>query len=269
MTKLLSGLELAPFIKERQLHQVRGLIQHFKVQPRLAIIQVVNNPVTSLYINIKKNYGNDIKVVVDVIKIDQVKVANLIKQLNSDNKITGIIVQLPLTDTSETDSLVNLIDPKKDVDGLGINSLWDSATATAINWLFAGYNIDLVGKSIAIVGKGRLVGKPLEKMWRNSGLEVSSYDDKVSDLKKELFSKDIIVSATGQPRLIKSDMIKSGAIVIDVGAATDRGKVVGDLDDEVRVRQDLTLTPLKGGVGPLTVAALMDNVIRAAYKSIK
>lgn len=265
MTRMLNGRELRDFIKERQAHQVRGLIQHFKIQPRLAIIVANDDPVIDIYTRLKKSYGEDIKIIVEVYTIDQAEAAELIRKLNRDVSVTGIVVQLPLADPAQTDELVNLIDPHKDVDGLGEHAEWDSATAMAINWLLAGYNIELANRKIAIVGQGRLVGKPLAQMWRVSGLSAKTLDDSCSDLKAELIDQDIIVTATGVPRLIKANMLKPRAVVVDAGAADDSGQIVGDLDESVRQRDDLTLTPAKGGVGPLTIAALMDNVIRAAY----
>lgn len=247
------------------MHQVRGLIQHFKSQPKLAIIVANDDPVIDVYTRLKKNYGEDIKIIVDIHKVDQPEVTGLIDELNNDDSIKGIVLQLPIANPEQTNELVNMIDPHKDVDGLGQNAKWDSATAMAINWLLAGYGIDLANKKLAIVGNGRLVGQPLSKMWRNSGLAPDVYDDTCSDLKSVLIDKDIIVTATGVPGLIKSDMLKRGAVVVDAGTADDNGRVVGDLDEPARRRDDLTLTPEKGGVGPLTIAALLDNVIRASY----
>lgn len=250
---------------ERQAHQVRGLIQHFKVQPRLAIIQTRHDAVTSLYTRLKQTYGADIKIVVDLHRVDQSEAAELIERLNKDSAIQGILLQLPLASPDQTDELINLISPTKDVDGLGERAKWDPTTATAINWLVAGYNINLSGRKIAIVGQGRLVGGPLTKMWRNSGYDVTPLDDTCRNLTDALVDKDVVVTATGVPGLIKPDMLKYGAVAIDAGVANDNGQTVGDLDPEVYQRNDLIITPQKGGVGPLTIAALMDNVIRASY----
>ena len=263
--RYLNGRELRDFIKERQAHQARGLIQHFKVQPRLAIIQTKHDLVTNVYTKLKKSYGEDIRIEVDIYSVPQDEVAELINQLNNDKVVQGILLQLPLNDPSQTDQLINLINPVKDVDGLGENAKWDPTTAMAINWLLAGYGIDLGGKKIAIVGQGRLVGRPLAKMWRNSGYDVTALDDSCHDLAGALIDKDVVVTATGVPRLIQPDMLKRGAVVVDAGVADDNGQTVGDLDDAVYARDDLTITPQKGGVGPLTIAALMDNVIRASY----
>ena len=265
MTRYLNGRELRDFVKERQAHQVRGLIQHFHVQPRLAIIQTTDDPVTDVYTRLKQSYGEDIRIVVDLHKIEQSRIVELVNQLNNDDGITGIVVQLPLANPTQTDQIVNQINPAKDVDGLGQNAEWDSATATAINWLLAGYNVNLADKKVAVVGQGRLVGAPLTHMWRHSGIEVVALDDSCRDLKSALSDMDVIVTATGVPGLIKSDMIKLGAVVVDAGVADDHGRTVGDADQAVYQRDDLTITPQKGGVGPLTIAALMDNVIRASY----
>lgn len=262
----LNGRELVGFIKERQAHQVRGLRQHFKVVPKLAIITTIDSPVIDLYVRLKCNYAADIAVETEVYRTTSQAVGDLLAQLNADPSVKGIIVQLPLDDPAQTDAVVNLITPEKDVDGLGQNAKWDSATATAINWLLAGYNVNLSGKRLALVGNGRLVGAPLLKMWRNSGLDVTVYDELTTNkLATELINYDVIVSAAGVPGLIKSEMLRPGAVVVDAGTASEGGKVVGDLDPAARQRSDLTVTPEKGGVGPLTIAALLDNVIRASY----
>lgn len=264
MNKILSGSELAAFIKERQAHQVRGLRQHYKVFPRLAILQTIDNPVIDTYVRLKQAYGADILIEVDVHKIPQDQIRTRITELNDDEKVHGIIVQLPLADAGETDEVVNLVAPNKDVDGLGQAPDFDPATPVAINWLLAGYNIDLKGKNIVIVGSGRLVGAPLLRMWRNSGLSVTMLNSSSDNFESTLRAADLIVTATGVPNLIRSDLVKIGAVVVDAGTASEQGKIVGDVAPDVRERSDIIITPEKGGVGPLTIAALMDNVIRAA-----
>ena len=264
--KILNGSELVGYIKERQARQVRALRQSWRVLPRLAIIRTGDNPVIDVYVRLKKIYGEDILIDVDIYSVSDDDLFEQIKKLNNDESIYGIIVQLPLSSPTQTDKAVQLIKPEKDVDGLGSDSNFTPATAMAINWLMAGYNIDLKNKKIAIVGNGRLVGAPLYKIWNKAGFNVSVYDDKTIDLGEAIRDSDVIVSATGVPGLIKSDMLKKSAVVIDAGTASENGKIVGDLADDVRNRKDLTVTPIKGGVGPLTVAALFDNVIQAARK---
>ena len=290
--KILNGRELAGFVKERQAHLARALRSEGKI-PKLVIIRDSDNPVITKYVELKKRYGEDIGVeVADVIASGVEELRTAVLNANADDSVSGIIVQLPLKDNSITDSVVSLISPEKDVDGLAASALdptsatsttsasaptsvapttpaappvphFDSATATAINWLLSGYGIDLAGKKIAIVGRGRLVGGPLIRMWKNSGygLTIFGRDGDLSTLP----NFDVIVTATGKPRLITSEMVAPGAVVVDAGTASEDGVLVGDLDPEVRDRSDLSaLTPKIGGVGPLTVSVLFENVLAAA-----
>lgn len=268
--KVLNGLELAGYIQERQAKQVRNLRQSYKVFPKLAIVRTTDNPVILTYVRKKQQYGEDILVAVDDHRpSNEDDALILIQQLNVDESVHGIIVQLPLGDVSRTDELVDAVAPEKDVDALGKNAMLDAATPMAINWLLTGYNVELQNKHILVVGHGRLVGAPLARMWRNSGLDVEIADSSVKDLANVVKNADVIVSATGSPGLITSDMLHPGAVVVDAATASEEGKIVGDVSSEVREREDLTITPEKGGVGPLTVAALFDNVIRAARTTTK
>jgi len=265
--KLLNGLELAGFIKERQAHEVRALRQAWNVRPKLAIVVTVEHPAIDVYMRMKTRYGADILVDVETHRVAQADAAVTVQKLNSDPTVHGIIVQLPLDDPSQTDEIVNLVTPEKDVDALGKNATLDPATPLAILWLLAGYNIDLAGKKIVLVGRGKLVGAPLERMLLTSGHDVTVIDRKTVDVPSVVRLADILVTATGQPGLITGDMIKERAVVVDAGVAGEQGKTTGDLADDVYERDDLTITPRKGGVGPLTICALFDNVIRAARAS--
>lgn len=266
--KLLNGSELAGYIKERQAKQVRALRQADHVFPKLAIVQTIDDPVIDTYVRLKHRYGQDILVDVELHKVEQSAAEETITELNNDANVHGIIVQLPLAEPSQTDKLVNMVDPKKDVDALGENAELDPATPMAINWLVAGYGIDLNQKKITIVGNGRLVGAPLARMWRNSGLDVTVIDRSVENPADIIQNSDVIVTAAGKPGIITSEMLRPGAVVIDAATSSEDGKIVGDVSPEVRERNDLTITPEKGGVGPLTVTALFDNVIRAAREFI-
>lgn len=265
--KILNGRELADYVKERQLKQVRNLRQSWKVFPRLAIIVANDDQVIDTYVRLKQEYGEDILIDVAVHKVSQSTVATLIDTLNKDDTVHGIVLQLPLTNPAETDELVALIAPEKDVDGLGPRAAYGSATATAIDWLLNGYNVTLKERKIAIVGNGRLVGAPLAHLWHTAGLDVTVYDDTTENLGDKLRVAQVIVTATGVPGLIQSSMIAPGAVVVDAGTASENGVIVGDVAMDARERQDLTVTPIRGGVGPLTIAALFDNVITAARKT--
>lgn len=267
--KILNGSELASYIKERQAKQVRALRQAHQVLPKLAIIQTIDDPVIDTYVRLKKTYGEDILVEVELFRLSEDQALSKIHELNQDQSVHGIIVQLPLGDASRTDELLNAVVPAKDVDALGASAVLDPATPMAINWLLAGYNVELQGKKITIVGNGRLVGAPLARMWQRSGYDVTVVDSKVEDLKAVIQASDIVVSAVGSPGLITSDMLRPDTVVVDAATASENGKIVGDTAPDVRDRHDLTITPEKGGVGPLTVCALFDNVIRAARSTVE
>lgn len=265
--KLLNGAELAAYIKERQGHQVRALRQARGIAPKLAIILTTDNRVSEAYINKKKRYGADILIDVDLHHVKQQDTPALLEKLNKDDSVHGIIVQLPLADIRQTGEIVNLVSPAKDVDGLGDKATFDPATPLAILWLLAGYNVELkTGRQVLLVGQGRLVGAPLKKLMESSDITPAVADKYTKDLKAETLKADVIITATGKHGVIKPDMIKEGAVVVDAGVASEGGKTVGDLAPEVYDRDDLTLTPHKGGVGPLTVCALFDNVIRSAER---
>lgn len=267
--KILNGRELAEFIKERQAHQVRGLIQSEHVTPKLAIIRTNPDPVVDSYMKLKQSYGQDLGIIVDVHTIDQNDALSKINELNSDNNVHGIIVQIPLPDRTQTEQILNSVAPNKDVDGLADKTEFDPATPLAIDWLLAGYNVDFRGKHIVIVGHGRLVGEPLAKLWAKSGYDVEVADKKTENLADVVGSADILVCATGAPGLITVDMVKPNAVIVDAGVATDSNGLVGDVAQDVRQLPDITITPEKGGVGPLTVSALFENVIKSARKTIK
>ncbi len=267
MAKLLNGSELQGFIKERQLRQVRNLRQQFGIVPRLLIIKSPHaSSVIDTYVRVKERYAADIAIDVVVETCHEDKMQERIKQANDDSKIQGIIVQLPLKNIGQTNDICNKIDVQKDVDGLGQGAIFPSATAQAIDWLLAGYNVNLEGKHIAVVGNGKLVGGPLSTMWKSRGLMVTVLDEASDNTHDVVSASDVIVSAVGVPHLITSDMVKSGAIVVDAGTASEQGVIKGDVDEAVRDRNDVTITPVKGGVGPLTYTVLFDHLIEACLR---
>lgn len=256
--KELNGRELADFIKERQAHQVRHL-RAIKKFPKLVIFYDNDSPVIQKYMSLKERYGADIKIDVEIRKLSKESAQDEIVAAAKDDVVSGIIVQLPLAECDM--SILDFIPTEKDVDGL--RGERDTATAMAIHWLLTGYGIELPNLKLAIVGHGKLVGAPLEKMWRESNYDVTVFDK--GDSLDSLKDFDVIVTATGVPGLIKSDMLREKAVVVDAGTASEGGVIKGDVADEVReTRDDLIITPRIGGVGPLTVAMLFENVIRAA-----
>ena len=255
--KILNGSDLADFIKERQARQVRSL-RGAKIFPKLAIFYDNDSPVIAKYMSLKERYGADIGIDTEIIKITPENAEEQLQKAANDKKIHGIIVQLPLKVCDI--NILNLIPLEKDVDGLRGET--DTATAIAIHWLLTSYGVELKQKKLAIVGQGKLVGAPLTKMWRESNYDLTTFD-KGDDLNK-LVDYDVIVTATGVPGVIKNEMIKQGGVVVDAGTASEGGVIKGDLDEAVRERTDLTITPKIGGVGPLTVSMLFDQVLQKA-----
>ena len=266
--KLLNGRDLADYIKQRQAREVRALLQNWQIVPKLAIVQVKDDPVINTYVRLKKQYGADILADVDIHRVTQADTPELIQKLNADKLIHGIIVQLPIEDPAQTDDIVNQVTANKDVDALGEHARFEPATPMAIMWLLSGYNVDIRGKKVLLIGRGKLVGAPLEKILKASDIDVETVDRGAEDLSVHTKTADIIITATGSPAILYSEMIKQGAVVVDAGVASESGKTVGDLAPDVYERQDLTITPQKGGVGPLTVCALFENVIRAARATV-
>ncbi len=264
--KLLYGTELADYIKERQAKQVRNLRQSWNIAPKLAIIQTTDDPVIDTYVRMKQAYGQDISVDVEIIRPRSDEIMDCIASLNDDTSVHGIIVQLPLAAGMRVDDVLKAVAVSKDVDGLGESPHFTAATAQAIDWLLNGFNINLRGRKIAIIGNGRLVGAPLAKLWQASGLDVTVFDEHSKNMGKNLRRYPIIISAAGVPSLLTSDVIQPGAVVVDAATSAEHGKILGDVAQEVRERSDLTITPEKGGVGPLTVVSLFENVIQAARR---
>lgn len=268
--KELNGLELAGFVKERQAQQVRSLKQEYGLKPKLLILRDSDNPVIKVYVTKKCEHGADIGVEVEDKLVTTEDLLVEVERANKDKDIFGMIVQLPVLKPEMTDEITNGIIPEKDVDGLSKDHKYDGATAMAVNWLLAGYGVELRGKKIALIGYGKLVGRPLMEMWTNSGLDVAVFRSKDEErLEAELSGYDVIVTATGKAGLVKSEMIKEGAVIVDAGTASERGVIMGDVADEVRNRRDVLVTPKIGGVGPLTIVALFDNVIRAAFARVE
>ena len=270
--KHLDGSELASFIKVRQLRQARNLRQAEGVMPTLAIVRCDNdNPVIDTYVRLKKRYSDDVEIEVNEYRESPETVQGRLTALANDDLVHGIIVQLPVEPSSQTDELLALIPSAKDVDGLTQNSQFDAATPTAIEWLLTGYNIDIAKKKIAVVGEGKLVGAPLAKRWQQSGRNVTVFEKEDGhNLAAELPNYELIITATGVAGLITSDMLAPQTVIIDAGTSAEDGVVKGDVAPEVRqTRQDITISPEKGGVGPLTVSTLFDNVLLAARRTVQ
>lgn len=242
------------------------------IMPQLAVILVGEDPASLKYIQLKEKKAQELGIAFKLYHLPknamQKTIEDLITDLNKNKFVHGIIIQLPLPVDFETDKLLGLIQKNKDIDGfLGEYS---APTTAAILEIMKYYNIDLnnlpagrQGKRIVLVGRGKLVGQPLEKFLTAQGYEPLVCDSKTKTLAEKTKEADILISAAGVPGLIKSNMVKDGAVVIDVGTSESNGKMVGDVDAPV-YQKNISYTPNHGGVGPVTVAYLMKNLVEAA-----
>lgn len=273
---LLDGKKLA----DKQIGQLRKRMTDLlnkKITPALAIILVGDNPASKVYVNNKQKLCADIGLDCQIIKMPATSTNKALKDkiilLNRDKKIHGIILQLPLPTKLNANEIIPFISPSKDVDGLhplniGLLALGEEvfvpATAKGVMSLLKEYKISLVEKNIVIVGYGMVAGAPLSMILTRAKATVTVAQDRTKDLSKILKVADVIISAVGKPGLITGPMVKSGAVVIDVGITKKGNAWVGDIDTKSVTKKASYLTPVPGGIGPLTVSALIENVILAA-----
>jgi methylenetetrahydrofolate dehydrogenase (NADP+) / methenyltetrahydrofolate cyclohydrolase len=273
---IMDGKSLSQKIKDELKEKIKGL----KIKPGLAVVLVGDNPASVLYTDLKVRACNEVGIYSKRYElsedISESELLILIKKLNKDNQIHGILVQLPLPEHINEMSIVSEVDPLKDVDGfhpLNIGRLFSgepylsACTAIGVMKLIDEYKIDLAGKDVCIIGCSNIVGKPLIALCLNRRATVSVCHNKTRELKEHTKQADVVISATGVPELIKADMIKDGAVVIDVGTTKVNGILKGDIDyDKVRPKCSY-ITPVPGGVGPMTIACLMENTY-VAYINI-
>lgn len=243
---------------------------------KLAIIWVGNNPASEIYINNKKKQCAKINVLCEVYHLDEDtkenEVLELIEKLNNDNTVTGILVQSPLPNGIDETKCFNTIDPKKDIDGFSNISVGNlylgspnlvSCTPKGIVRLLEYYDIDLEGKNVCLINRSNIVGKPLFHLLISKNATVTMCHSKTRNLKDITKNADIIISAVGKPKFITTDMVKDGAIVVDVGISRIDGHVVGDVDYDEVSKKASYITPVPGGVGPMTIAMILENILIA------
>ncbi len=251
--KLLAGRDIAEFIAQRHTTLVAGMA----TAPHLAIVRMGKDAGTDVYLRVKSHYGESIGVKVSVFAETPDSILERIHHLNLDPGVTGIIVQLPLGDPKMVGPALEAVALEKDVDGLAPGTSFEAATPKAALWLLAAHNVDLKGR-IVVIGQGRLVGKPLADRLEASGHDVVRCDVHTKNLAAQTREADIIFTCTGQSHLIKPDMVKPGAVLVDTGSPKS------ELDPSVYTRDDLIITPNPGGIGPMTVVSLFDNLLIAA-----
>jgi methylenetetrahydrofolate dehydrogenase (NADP+)/methenyltetrahydrofolate cyclohydrolase len=261
---LLLGQPVADALREQQTARIAAS----GLTPRLAIIQAGDDLASSTYIKMKQRYGQTIGATVDHLHCagKAGPLSQLIETCNQDSATHGLMMQLPIPNASDTDQLVALINPTKDVDGLSPHSRFHSATAAAVVKLLDYYDIRLKGAPVTLLGYGRLVGRPLAELLkdRQARLTVCDIDTSPDNLRAATQGADIVISATGQGGLIKPDMIRDGTVLVDVGTSEAAGALVGDVDPALLQNETLKITPAKGGIGPITVALLFEHLLQAA-----
>ena len=275
---IIDGKKISEEIKEN----LKKEIKENKLNPGLAIIRVGNNPASEVYVRNKLKACE--KVGVKAIEyhfeesVKQEELLDCIDKLNIDDEIDGIIVQSPLPNGFDEDYVTSFINPNKDVDGFGIQSLgylasdqtkFLSATPYGILKMLEHEKIDIVGKNVVIIGRSKIVGRPLALALLNKDATVTITHSKTENLKEMTLLADILIVAIGRDRFITSDYVKEGAVVIDVGINRIDGKLYGDVDYESVKEKVSYITPVPGGVGPMTIAMLLTNVVKSAKEKEK
>ena len=275
---LLDGKILSAKIKEEVKVEVTQIVKEKNITPGLAVILVGNDAASATYVASKAKACKDAGIYSVVHEmpesITQEELLETINMMNNNPKLDGILVQLPLPKHIDTTTVLEAINPLKDVDGFHpynvgrMVSNLDSflpATPFGVMRMFEDHNIELSGKDVVVIGSSDIVGKPMASLLINKKATVTVCNSRTKDLKAHTSKADIVIIAVGVPYLLKEDMVKDGAIVIDVGInRLDTGKLVGDADFEGLKNKCSFLTPVPGGVGPMTIAMLLKNTIKAA-----
>lgn len=277
MAKILNGKEVSARIKQ-ELKKEADDLKAQGIIPGLAVIIVGDDAASRVYVNNKKKacaeigiYSREYALGADT---SEKELLELIKKLNSDGDISGILVQLPLPQGIDEEKVINAIDPKKDVDAFHPSNVgkimvgnydFVPCTPAGIMELIAESEIDISGKECVIVGRSNIVGKPMSMLLLHKNGTVTVCHSKTKNLKEVTKRADILVVAVGKPEFIKGDMIKEGAVVIDVGInRLENKKLVGDVEFSSCEKKAAAITPVPGGVGPMTIAMLMKNTLKAA-----
>ena len=274
MTKIIDCTKIANSIAD-ELKEKVALLKLNKITPKLVIIGISPNSRSLVYIKMKHKKAEQIGIDTEFIDIADMSFAeqkNYVSSLSQDSSVGAIIIQLPLKGIDNPQELLDCIARSKDVDGLSSASQQSleanaqgfvPATPLAVMRLLQHEGIDLSGKKVTVLGRSKLVGKPLEIILKQAGAKVVVGHSQTADLQSLTLGAEIIISAVGKPSLVTQDMISNGSIIIDVGITKLEGKLVGDVDfDGVKNKASL-ITPVPGGVGPMTVIMLLQNVVKA------
>lgn len=279
MTVIIDGKELAKKIRANLKIECEELKKK-NINSKLAVIMVGEDPASKVYVRNKSRACEDVGIKYEEYlldsKITQKELIELIEKLNNDKTINGILLQSPIPSNLDINEAFRTISPEKDVDGfnpVNVGKLvlnqdtFVSCTPYGIMKMFEEYNIDLTGKNVVILGRSNIVGKPLIHCCLNKNATVTSCHSKTQNLAQKAKEADVLISAIGKANFVTADMVKDGAVVIDVGInRLDNGKITGDVDFESVKEKASYITPVPGGVGPMTIAMLMNNVIKATRR---
>lgn len=272
VAKIIDGKKIA----DGMLEKLKQKAKKSKEKPGLAIVLVGNNPASEIYVGLKEKKANELGFHCERFNlpedVKQDELLNIVDDLNQDKKIHAMIVQLPLPKHIDENLIIAFILPHKDADGftpvnlgnlVNDNNMLLPATARACMELIKSTGVELKGKNAVVVGRSNIVGKPTALMLLQENATVTVCHSKTKSLKEHTKNADILVVACGKAKLIKKDMVKKGAIVIDVGINRVAGKIVGDVDFDNVKEVAGHITPVPGGVGPMTIAMLLDNTLKA------
>ena len=279
MAIIIDGKELAKKIRSNLKIECQELIKK-GIQPKLAVIMVGDDSASKVYVRNKSRACKEVGVEYEEYllgsDITQKELIDLIHKLNEDKKVNGILLQSPIPSHLDINEAFREISYKKDVDGfkpINVGKLllnqdtFISCTPYGIMKMFEEYNIDLEGKNVVIIGRSNIVGKPLMACCLNNHATVTICHSRTKELAEKTKNADILIAAIGKAKFVKADMVKEGAIVIDVGINRDENqKLTGDVDFENVKEKASYITPVPGGVGPMTIAMLMNNVIKATIQ---
>lgn len=260
-------------LSQKVLEKVKERVSKLEKQPHLVVILVGNDTASQLYVNNKRKAAEKVGIKSTVIELTadttEEKLLKIIDDLNNDNEVTGILVQLPLPKHIDRNKIVMAISPKKDVDGftpenvgklaIGLEPYFYPATPQGILMLLDEYNIDIEGKNAVVIGRSNIVGKPMAQMLLKRNATVTTCHSHTKDIEDKIKTADILISAVGK-KIVRCKMVKKNSCIVDVGIFRDsNGKLTGDVDFDFVAPSCGYISPVPGGVGPMTIASLMYN----------
>ena len=276
---IIDGKKISAVLREKLKEKVSKLKSTYNAVPGLTVILVGEDPPSKIYVKNKEKSAIEVGINSEVIRyqdnVEEKVVLNKIKELNENDKVSGILVQLPLPKNINKKKVIETINPNKDVDGLhpmnvgNLSSGYDSmvpCTPLGCYLLIKDVEKDLNGKHAVVIGRSNLNGKPMTQLLLKENCTLTITHSKTKDLKAECARADIIIAAVGRPKLVKADWVKKDAIVIDVGINKTDSGLVGDVDFDGVSKVAKAITPVPGGVGPMTIACLLSNTVECFEK---